>query len=87
MGNALKKGWGMLLKNHSCLSARSIGDTAYGKQQIQEIIETTWEEIKAKSLASYRARSGAKDYIDYRNIVQDLTTIDSVEAWRTGLWK
>jgi energy-coupling factor transporter ATP-binding protein EcfA2 len=70
-----------------CISARPNKDGIGTREKIQQTIEATWDEIQQNTLSSYMARIGASDHSDFRSIIQDLTTIASIEAWRQGFWK
>ncbi len=70
-----------------CISATPINQIDKDNQKIQEIIEKYWDRIKIQALSRYHARRGVDDYFDYRNLLMDLNTISSVEAWKAGFWK
>lgn len=54
---------------------------------VEEAIAAAWNQILGRAIRSYAERTSLGDYASYRDVVQDLTTIASIGAWREGVWR
>lgn len=57
------------------------------KEVTRKAVEAAWEKIEKDALGSYAARRSVTNYEGYRAVIQDMTTIASVRAWKQGMWR
>jgi len=51
---------------------------------LQNAVEIAWDRIRLRALSAYAADLAPKDLASYQRLVSTLTTIASIEAWRSG---
>jgi len=89
-----------LLPNSGPVPLRGSGATAYctvaRRRQggigvdpavVQAAVESAWEQVRVRSLSTYASLLAPKDLGSYQRLLSTLTTIASIEAWRSGTWQ
>lgn len=59
----------------------------HSADHMRRIIEHEWELILEDAMHGYAQRQSVADYHGLRDLLQSLTTIASICAWRQGIWK
>jgi hypothetical protein len=70
-----------------CLSAHLQPSFVIDRDFILKTVIATWEDLEREAAYSYASRKGVHNYSDYRAVLQELTTLASIQAWRCGLWR
>jgi hypothetical protein len=68
------------------LVMRQRPDMGFSVAKAQKRIEETWDQRLIESVNAYANRPTIRQISDYANVIQELATIASVEAWRRGYW-
>jgi hypothetical protein len=76
------------LANAYCVLARPIDSLALpGKEVFLKLIKKAWKKMEKDALIQYSNRRNVQSFEDYRQVLQQMTTIASVGAWRAGVWR
>lgn len=71
-----------------CLTARrNLGETKRNIDEIRTKILDIWAKLENKASSSYSFRRTINNYEDYRSVIQDLTTLASIAAYRNKHWR
>lgn len=66
-----------------CLTARrKFPDEQINPKNMQNEVENAWEEILDMAVQSYSNRRHIHNYEGYRALIQDMTTISSIQTWK-----
>ncbi len=68
-----------------CIVAKPINDII-SPESLKDNILKIWSELEVEICSSYACQEGIDSYIGYRRMIQELTTLASMAAWRNGLW-
>lgn len=76
------------LANAYCIMAHPVNfDKAMSVEIWTGALKTAWERLESQALANYSNRRNIQSFGQYRDMLQQMTTIASIGAWRKGLWK
>lgn len=71
-----------------CVAARPRGSTRrWNDVEAIATIDGVWSRALRSALSSYDSLRSVHSSADYRAALQDLTTIASINAWRSGYWR
>lgn len=70
-----------------CLLCRkaNVGTESDGKN-IRRIVEEAWKRLQRDAVSAYANRRTIGSFTQYRSLVQEMTVIASVAAWKQGYW-
>ena len=69
-----------------CVIAKPSG-VQIDKENIKENLLEIWEELEREICSSYACQEEIKSHIEYRGMIQELTTLASITAWKKGIWQ
>lgn len=71
-----------------CVAARPRDSTrTWNDAEAIATIDGVWDRALRSALSSYDSLRSVHSSADYRTALQDLTTIASINAWRSGYWR
>jgi energy-coupling factor transporter ATP-binding protein EcfA2 len=71
-----------------CLMARAV-DLAKARDvdTWATAIQSAWDLLERQALSQYSNRRSIQSFVQYRDLLQQMTTIASIGAWRNHLWR
>lgn len=69
-----------------CILARPNGNLPT-EAKVMEELQYVWDDIEKEICSSYACQRTITSYEDYRCLIQELTTLASMTAWRHRIWK
>jgi len=55
-------------------------------ESMRVVLTRWWGELEKAAVSAYSSRRAIRSASDYTNVVQELTTLASISAWRNGIW-
>lgn len=69
-----------------CVYARLSNGSNIQREELLRFINMVWDEIEEEVSKSYAYARAIGNYDDYRNVIQNLTTLASITAFRKKIW-
>lgn len=71
-----------------CILARPLDSSELPSSETVEVaFKKAWEQLERQALAQYSNRREVSTIGQYRQLLQQMTTISSIGAWQQGLWR
>jgi ABC-type multidrug transport system ATPase subunit len=71
-----------------CILARPLDPNDLpSREMLETAFKQAWDQLEKQALAQYSNRRAVRTFNQYRQLLQQMTTIASIGAWRQRLWR